>query len=161
MEVSSCSRKSCSPRPSSVWLRWALLLVLSFGASPSSWADSSFDAQLQEAIKPLLTLPDEQRKQVAAVLKLYRTELDGLRKESSALTDQVKSFRLEVSGLKIDLALTSTQLTELSTLLSEERAARAKELADVKAEALYWQIWAGAGGAIVGALLTALAFLLH
>lgn len=97
-------------------------------------APSSFDAQLQEAVKPLLSLPAEQRKQLAKILRLYEAELTDLRNESKDLTEQVKSFRLEISGLKIDLTMTSEQLAELSKLLNEERTKHQDEVAAVRRE---------------------------
>jgi len=117
-----------------------LLLLINWPVSASSGQESelsSFDAQLQEAVKPLLSLPAEQRLQLTKVLRLYATELNDLRTE---LTDSTKRYRLEISGLKIDLTLTSEQLTELSRLLNEERTAKAAEIQAVKDEAFQAQL---------------------
>lgn len=108
---------------------WALPLLLFLLASPLF--SQSFDEKLQEAIKPLLTLPAPQRLQLIEVLKLYR---------------------LELAGLRSDLTMTSGQLIELSKNLDAERKTHQAELEAVRNR----EFLVGAGGFAVGAIIAAL-----
>ncbi len=114
-----------------MWSKKSFVGFLLLSALSVPCFSQSFEEKLAQALVPLKTLPELQKKQLTQVLTIFADEFD-LRAKASEETQK--------------------QLDELSTTLINERSAHALELQSVKDEAFKVSVEVGVVSFSIGVL---------